>query len=202
MRRSSEQLTQISEAISSLGPSQSSNPSNLEKFEDLNNVLEGMYDEIDKLTKKKTIELATDLIVEQVNSTLGEIQELLTDDSHIAKLKKFVPAGDLPEVRDVLFVLRQACQGMERFSKKLNQEEEKIGTLLLEAKVIKIALELFQREYSNDDYHSSYEIETNEIEKLSETRVPNEWAIKESLESIFNFERLDYIEIADYFKLS
>ena len=115
MRRRSEQLTQISEAISSLGPSQSSNQSNLEKFEDLNNVLEGMYDEIDKLTKKKTIELATDLIVEQVNSTLGEIQELLTDDSHIAKLKKFVPAGDLPEVRDVLFVLRQACQGNGAF---------------------------------------------------------------------------------------
>ena len=140
--------------------------------------------------------------MEQVNSTLSEIQELMIDDRHIEKLKKFVPAGDLPEVRDVLFVLRQARQGMERFSKKLNQEKEKIGTLLLEAEAIKIALELFQQEYSNDDYHSSYEIETDDIQTLLGTSVPNEWKIIKSVNSIFNFERLDYIEIVDYFKLS
>ena len=202
IQQRSKQLMQISEVISSLESSQSSSQPNQEKFEDLNSVLEGMYDEIDKLVKKKTVEPATDLIVEQVNSILSETQELITDDSYIEELKMFVPAGDLPEVRDVLFVLRQTRQGMERFSKKLNKEKQKIDTSLLEAKAIKIALELFQQNYPDDNYYRSYKIETDDIKNLLGTAVPDGWTIRKSVDPIFNFERLDYIEIEDYFKLS
>ena len=171
MQRRSEQLTQISEAISSLEYSQSSSQPNQEKFENLNNVLEGVYDEIDKLSKKRSMDPATDLMVEQVNSIISETQELITGDPYIEKLEIFVPAGDLPEVRDVLFVLRLIHQRMKRFSKRLNQEKEKIGTLLLEAKVIKIALELFQQNYSDNHdhrYYSNIEIETDDIKQLLE----------------------------------
>ena len=199
----SKQLTQISEAISSLEHRQSSSQPNQEKFEDLNSVLEGMYDEIDKLAKKKPIDLATELMVEQVNGIISETQELISDDSYIEKLDVFVPAGDLPEIRDVLFVLRQIRQGMERFGKKLNQEDQEIDKLMLEAKVIKIALELFQQDYPNDDYYTStIKIKTDDIENLLGTKVPYGWTIREHLDSTFNFERLDYIEVEDYFRLS
>ena len=202
MQRRSKQLTQISEAISPLESSQSSSQSDQEKLESLNNASEGMYDEIDKLTKKKPIEEATEIMVEEVNNIISKTQRLITDDSYIKRLKVFVPAGNPPELRDVLFVLRLARQGMEHFGKKLNKEKQEINTLLLEAKAIKIALELFQQNYSNGDYYSSYKIETDDIEKLLGTAVPDGWTIRKSVDSIFSFERLDYIEIEDYFKLS
>ena len=204
MQQRSEQLTQISETILSLEPSQSSNQSNQEKFEDLNNVLEGMYDEIDKLVKKKSMDPATELIVEQANSIIREIREFMTHDPYIEKLNTFVPAGDLPEVRDVLLALRLARQRMEYFSNKLNQEKQKMDTLLLEAKVIKVALELFQQKYSDDDdyYNRTIKIKTEDIEKLIEIAVPDGWRTYKSPDHIFNFERLDYIEIDNYFRLS
>ena len=204
IQQRTKQLGQISETISSL-ESKSSNQSNQKNFDNLNSVLEGVYDEIDKLVKKKPIEGATDLMVEKVNDIITEAQELITDDSHIEKLDIFVSAGDPPELRDVLFVLRLVNQGMERLSKKLDSEKQEIETLLLEATVIKTALEIFQQRYSDGDdgnYHEDYgQIKTAYIEELLGIKVPNGWTVGK-FGATFNFERLDYIEIEDYFRLS
>ena len=204
IQQRTKQLGQISETISSL-ESKSSNQSNQKNFDNLNSVLEGVYDEIDKLVKKKPIEGATDLMVEKVNDIITEAQELITDDSHIEKLDIFVSAGDPPELRDVLFVLRLVNQGMERLSKKLDSENQEIETLLLEATAIKTALEIFQQRYSDGDdgnYHEDYgQIKTDDIEKLLGIKVPNGWTAG-NFGTTFNFERLDYIEIEDYFRLS
>jgi len=203
-RRRAEQLTQISGVIPSLESCQSSNLTNWGKFEALDSVLEGMYEEIEKLTKKKPIELATDLMVDQVNDIIEEIQKLITDDDYIKKLKTFVPAGDLPELRDVLFVLKQLQQGMKRFSEKLEKEKQQVDKLLHEALVVRIALELFQRDY-RPSHGLTFVVETREIVKLSGFKVPevpSPWATKAFGEGSFDFNRLDYIDIEDYFKLS
>ena len=201
IQRRAKQLTQISEAISSLESCQSSNLTDWEKFDALDSVLEGMYEEIDKLTKKKPIEVATELMVEQVNDIIKETQKLITDDAYIEKLQIFVAAGDLPEFRDVLFVLRQLRQGMERFGKKLEQEKQQVDKLLHEAQVAKIALELFQRDYRPvDGLH--FVVAEKEIKKSSRLIVPNDWATGSYGNERFDFDRLDYIEIEDYFKLS
>lgn len=211
-QKRTKQLDQISEVISSLESSQLTNQAHHEKFEALDSVSVGIYDEIDKLTKKKPIEAATEIMVEEVNDIIRETQRLITEDPYIKRLKVFVPAGERPEVRDVLFVLRLVRQGMERFGKRLNQEKQEIDKLMLEAKVIKIALEIFQQNYLDDDdylddedylYDEDIQIKTEDIQRMSGLKVPDKWEVRGRHSNlIFNFEQLDYIEIEDYFKLS
>ena len=210
-QKRTKQLDQISEVILSLESSQLTNQSHHEKFEALDSVSVGIYDEIDKLTKKKPIEAATEIMVEQVNDIISETQTFITDDPYIKKLKVFVPAGDLPEVRDVLFVLRQVRQGMERVGKKLNQEKQEVDKLMLEAKVIKIALQIFRQNCPDEDYPDDedyfygedIQIKTEDIQRMSGLKVPDKWKTIGSLSNrIFNFEQLDYIGIENYFKLS
>ena len=192
--RRAKQLTQISEAILSLKSCQSSNLTNGEKFEVLDSTSEGMYEEIEMLTKKKPVDLATELMVEQINDIIKDIKELITDDAYIEKLEIFVAAGDQPEFRDVLFVLRQLRQGMERFGKKLEQEKQQVDVLLHEAEAAEIALTSF--------LGSDFVVTAKRFEELLGFTIPINWIRIVDHEEVFNFDRLDYIDIADYFKLS
>ena len=85
-------------------------------YETVDSVLHGLYDEIDKLCKKAPAEPATDLAVEEINRVIGAVKELLQGDPFIANIKPFVPAGENPELRDALMVLRLLMQGMRRHS--------------------------------------------------------------------------------------
>lgn len=81
----------------------------------LESELEGLYDEMDKLAKKAPTETVTNLQLRVVNSFVQKAKKLLAGDTIIDEITVFVAAGDNPEYRDVITVLRQIKQGLERF---------------------------------------------------------------------------------------
>lgn len=78
----------------------------------------GLYDEMDKLAKKAPSEPMTKLQLKIVNSFTRKAKHLLAGDAIIDEIEIFVSAGDNPEYRDVVTVLRQIRQGLERFRSK------------------------------------------------------------------------------------
>jgi hypothetical protein len=84
----------------------------------LGSVLEGMYTEVDKLAKKSPSDEITDLALKRVNTIIKETKILLKGDEFVDSIEVFVPAGENPELRDVLMILRELKQGMERWKKE------------------------------------------------------------------------------------
>lgn len=80
----------------------------------LTSVLKGLYDEMDKLSKKAPAEQITELAMRRVNDVIKRGKELLAGDEFIDSIEVFVAAGDRPEHRDALLVLRDLRQGIER----------------------------------------------------------------------------------------
>lgn len=81
----------------------------------LTSELDGIYDEVDKLCKKAPREPASDLQTKVVNGLICKTKHFLTGDGMIDEISPFIPAGDNPEYRDTLTVLRQLRQGLSRF---------------------------------------------------------------------------------------
>lgn len=77
--------------------------------------VEGLYIEADKLAKKSPATKITQLELDTTNYIIEKVKKLLNGDTFIDRLKKFVPAGDNPEYREVVLVLRQVIQGMNRY---------------------------------------------------------------------------------------
>ena len=77
--------------------------------------LEGVYAEVDKLTKGKSLVPTSDLLVEIVNSLISDAKGLIHRDTYLERLKTFVPAGDNPAYPDVLVALRILQQTLSRF---------------------------------------------------------------------------------------
>ncbi|MDX6577824.1 MAG: hypothetical protein QOE96_3777 [Blastocatellia bacterium] len=75
----------------------------------------GLYDEMDKLAKKAPNEPVTTLQLKIINSFIKKAKQLLSGDIIIDEVEVFVAAGDNPEYRDVVTVLRQVRQGLDRF---------------------------------------------------------------------------------------
>jgi hypothetical protein len=84
----------------------------------LRSEIEGLYDEMDKLAKKAPNEPLTSLQMKIVNSFIRKSKKLLSGDPIIDEVEIFVSAGDNPEYRDVVTVLRQIKQGLERYKVK------------------------------------------------------------------------------------
>jgi hypothetical protein len=78
----------------------------------------GLYDEMDKLAKKAPNEPVTKLQLKILNSFIRKAKQLLSGDIIIDEVEVFVAAGDLPEYRDAVTVLRQIRQGLERFEEE------------------------------------------------------------------------------------
>ena len=87
-------------------------------------VAEGLYDELDKLAKKWPSMPATERQVAKVNKLLGAVRKLLSDegDEFANGLEDFVAAGDPPETRDVVLVLREAKDALDRFEDEYESE--------------------------------------------------------------------------------
>lgn len=81
----------------------------------LQSEIAGLYDEMDKLAKKAPNEPVTNLQLKIVNSFIRKAKFLLTGDNIIDEVEIFVSAGDNPEYRDFVTVLRQIRQGLDRF---------------------------------------------------------------------------------------
>jgi poly-D-alanine transfer protein DltD len=89
-----------------------------EAYNMLQSEVTGLYDEMDKLAKKAPNEPMTSLQLRIVNSFIRKAKHLLSRDTIIDEVEIFVSAGDNPEYRDVVTVLRQIRQGLDRY--KLN----------------------------------------------------------------------------------
>ncbi len=87
------------------------------RWEQISSELDGLYKEIDKLYRKAADEQVSTLTVENVNVLIKDTKEIITGDPYIDRIKAFVPAGDNPEYRDVIIILRQLRQGLDRFKK-------------------------------------------------------------------------------------
>ncbi len=76
----------------------------------------GIYDEVSKLSIKRPTDAVSQLTVDRVNRAVRDAHELLADenDPFIGDIVEFVPAGDLPEGRDVVLVLRQIKDSLSR----------------------------------------------------------------------------------------
>ena len=84
--------------------------------------LAGVYSEVDKLTKGKSLVPTSDLLVEVVNSLISDAKALVYRDTYLDRLKTFVPAGDNPRYPDVLVALRILQQTLTRFQSMLESE--------------------------------------------------------------------------------
>lgn len=87
--------------------------------EQLESVLKGYYAEMDKLAKKAPADQVTELALRRVNELIKQCKELLQGDPFIDSIDLFVAAGERPEHRDVLLVLRDLQQGIERWEREL-----------------------------------------------------------------------------------
>jgi hypothetical protein len=188
-----EQLEQLGKAILFLEAELPKYREHQKHLKSLNSVSLGIYEELDKLTKKAPAEQVTELILEQVNDVIRETKQLIEADPYIQKLTEFIPAGDLPQQRDVLFVIRQIRQGLERFEENLNTIHSKLMDRLQEARATKTALELF--------LNGTHPVSKEDIRKIH-ISVPSQCLIGGLLNNEeFNFHRLDTLDIGEYFQL-
>ena len=198
LQRRKEQLAQIHEAIVGLETELQRRIEVARDRELLESVSLGMYEEIEKLTKKAPAEQVTELALEHVNDLIGEAKELMKEDRYVQKLNQFVPAGDLPQLRDVLFVLRQVRQGLERFSNKLKTEY--VFNSLKNARIVGAALELYLDGLQGQDLVEALK------NRMAISQFPSEWQ-KQDLyggryDTVFNFDHLDSIDIPEHFSVT
>lgn len=78
----------------------------------------GLYDEVDKLVRILPKEPITPLQLKITNDFLRKAKSLLSEDTGIDQVEIFGGEAGLPEYRDVIIVLRQIRQGLERFEAK------------------------------------------------------------------------------------
>ncbi len=165
----------------------------------LQSVAIGLYDEGDKLSKKAPAETASDLMLEQVNDIIRETRELLKDDVYVQRLKEFVPAGNNPQLRDVVVVLRQLRQGMERSSTTASDFQRQASSLAHQAQVVVTALELFMETgTAPSDDSVRYLVEASVLGIAN-----HDWFVFNSRthQHYFNLDKLDRTNIAEYFEV-
>lgn len=189
-QRREQQLQQVLELI----PILQEGTEHYQEAKDQQGLLEsvslGMYDEIDKLVKKAPAEQVTELVLEQVNDVIRGTKQLVQEDAYVQKLMEFVPAGDLPELRDVLFVIRQVRQGLERFGQIVTDREHTASRLLEEAMAVKAAIECYLEGVSSV---------SEDALGAKGASAPSTWM--GSYPHYFDFKRLDRTNIQEYFRV-
>ena len=193
-----EQLEQVQGIAADLKQRLQASFADAKRLALLQSVAAGLYDEADKLSKKAPAESASDLMLEQVNDIIRETRELLQEDVYVQRLKEFVPAGNNPQLRDVVVVMRQLRQGMERFNTATNGLQNRAKHLANEAQVIITALELLiQTGAPPTDGHVTELVGQGVLAPLD-----HNWFAYQSIfgDHVFNLEKLDRTNIIDYFQ--
>ena len=160
----------------------------------LTSVLDGLYIEIDKQCKKAPAELITELGLEQVNDIIKAVKELAKDDPYVQKQKEFVAAGDNPQLRDVIIVLKQLDQGLLREKTAGANRLSSIREFLVQARTIEAALRCFIA--NNDTNVTSSDISGRGVSYPSDFWfLPNEYTNRR----LFNWDKLDSTDLVSYF---
>ncbi|HEY6183028.1 MAG TPA: hypothetical protein VIW67_12330 [Terriglobales bacterium] len=145
-----------------------------------------LYEEMDKLSKKSPVDPVTTLALGEVNNFLAQTKALGKDDSFIQRLNEFVPAGELPENRDVVFVLKLALEGLKRVKETLSSLIGAASARVREARTVLLAL----------DYYLQHEhVPDRNAFAANDSELPDEW----ELGNKFDFAHLDRIDIKSYF---
>lgn|GEM_PF-4795010 len=114
--------------------------------------LRGLYEEVDKLTKGKSVVPPSDLLVEVVNAQIADAKALIFRDAYLDRLKSFVPAGDNPNYPDLLLSLRILQQASERFASMLDVETQRHSSLGSDLRTIDAALRVAEQD--EVDFHN------------------------------------------------
>lgn len=95
-----------------------------ERHRQLVTVVDALYDEVDKLTRKWPSLPVSQRTLERTNKTIRAVRDLLAEESDefIRDVHEFVAAGDMPENRDVSMALRELRAGLERLKLRYWQE--------------------------------------------------------------------------------
>ncbi len=158
----------------------------------LRSVAHGLYDELDKLCKKAPAEPLTSLALQQVNDAIEEGKALGPDDAHLQKLKQFVPAGDNPEQRDAVMVLRLLQQGLERASGDLERRLTMARQQLGDARALEVAIDL----------RLEGSAVTKDALEYNGVEASRYWRIGQDYNYAFDFERLNHTDLSDFFSLA
>lgn len=94
-----------------------------ERHKELKSYVTGIYEEVDKLSRKKSTEEVSDRMVGRANRAILAARELLTDedDPFFEEIETFVPAGDPIEARDVVLTLRLVKDALDRMDTRHHQ---------------------------------------------------------------------------------
>lgn len=114
--------------------------------------LRGLYEEVDKLTKGKSVVPPSDLLVEVVNTQIADAKTLIFRDIYLDRLRTFVPAGDNPSYPDLLLSLRILQQTSERFTLMLEVETQKHSSTGSALQTIAAALRVAEQD--EGDFHN------------------------------------------------
>lgn len=189
-----EKLEQVKELIVSIEPRlKKATECEKKQLKLLQSVSSGLYDEIDKLSKKAPAEKVTDLVLKQMNEVIKESKELVTEDVYVQRQQEFIPAGDNPQHRDAVVVMRQIIEGLKRFSSQLDTLIKQLKEHLKNVKGIETAIKLYL-----DGYESVTEDELAE----HDTEVQSDWYIGSYGRKEFDFCKLDKVDLIDEFKIS
>src|SRR6266699_2816749 len=158
--------------------------------ESLLNFADSLYEEIDKLSKKAPTEPLTDLALQQVNDAVREAKVLGAEDSTLRRVKEFVPAGDNPQHRDVVLVLRLVRAGLAEVQKRLAQESQECLEQLNDAEALEAAVKSRLDDGPTDaEFFNYYGLSPSEFWQTEST----------SSEYEFNFDRLEEVHLASHF---
>lgn len=188
----SEKLSQLQSLISGLNE----NIERLRKIKKsqlvlLQSVSLGLYEEIEKLCKKAPAESLTDLALQQINDVIRDTKEMVTADIYVQRLNEFVAAGDNPELRDALMVLRQIRTGLERFQVHLNEEIEKATSKRDEALFVSLGVQL--------------DLQGEAVDRVSLGKYVNgqnifsHWMMRRGDITEFNVALFDQTDLTEYF---
>ena len=101
---------------------------NRDSLNALRSFTRGLYDETDKLAKKAPSSQLSDLATKRVNKAIADAKALMDEyDPYIPELDEFVPAGENPEVRDAVLVLREILNALNRVQKVYPEDAGPFG---------------------------------------------------------------------------
>ena len=159
----------------------------------LDSVSQGIYDEIDKLSKKSHTGQLTDLALTRVNDTIKAAKELMNDDQYIAKIEQFIAAGDNPSHGDAVVELRQIRQGLSRYNKELELNEKRTRAIIKASQGIIYALQYRKIQGSRIEKHD-----------LIEYSIPSNFFVKNNngfdKTSYFDHDKIESIDLDFFFE--
>jgi hypothetical protein len=136
--------------------------------------LAGLYEEVDKLTKAKSIVPTSDLLVDLVNNLISDAKDLVFRDTYLDRLNKFVAAGNNPNYPELLLALRVLRQSLERFATMMKAESAKQSSIVLELRTILAALQSAKAQEEGSSEEDAEEEDVDEDETELEEESENE----------------------------